>query len=223
MVLITRNISQALGEEEQVDFMSEKKLAGRRSLVVLSILCIVLLVGLIVAMIFYARLDSAYNDKTSEFNTYAANHRHNNTEYDAFSDANRLLQEYKMTHTHTDSAYASLNNLLSLERESIWTWNEIISQPADSYISWSARAYPGGLHTSYAGYVSVNVQSSTANNTYVQVIWSSYGVSFDQRIVVGTNGTASFPILPASNVDIRIGNSNVFGGATQNITITYYD
>jgi hypothetical protein len=195
--------------------LSEKKL-GRKSLVFLSILCIVLLVGLIAAMIPYARLDSAYNDKTSEFNTYAANHSHNNTEYDAFSDANRLLQEYMMTHTHTDSDYTSLNAAVNLERNAIWTFNQIISQPADSYTSFNP------FHASYAGYVSVDVQSSTTNNTYVQVIWSSYGVSFDQKIVVDTNGTANFPILPASNIDIRIGNSNIFNGATENVTATYY-
>jgi hypothetical protein len=218
MVLITRNISQAFGEEEQVDFMSEKKLTGRRSLVVLSILCIVLLVGLTAAMISYARLDSAYNDKTSEFDTYAANHSHNNTEYDAFSHANWLLEAYKMTHTHLDYYYTWLIDTLNLERNAIWTLNQIISQPADSYTSW----YNVGFNASYAGYISVDVQSSTTNNTYVQVIWSSYLASFDQKIVVGTNGTANFPILPTSNIDIRIGNSNIFDGATENVTATYY-
>jgi hypothetical protein len=193
--------------------MREKKPSGRKSLA-LSILCVALLAGLVVAVIAYARLDSAYNDKISEFNTYAANHSHNNTEYDVFSEANSLLQAYKMTHTHVDADYDSLTATVNLEREAYWRLNQTISQPPSSYTNWTVTA-------SYAGYVSVDVQSST-NNTYVQLIWSSHGISFDQKIVVGTNGTASFPILPASNIDIRIGNSNVFDEATENVTATYY-
>jgi hypothetical protein len=85
-----------------------------------------------------------------------------------------------------------------------------------SYTYWTFSA-------SYAGYVSVYVQSSTSGATYVEVIYSAYGVSYDNQIGVGSGGySVTFPILPSSNIEIGVGNSNLINGATETVTITYY-
>ena len=68
----------------------------------------------------------------------------------------------------------------------------------------------------YTGYATVSVQS-TSNTTYVQMLYSSYGVNFDQNVTVGTDGTASFPILPGA-VEIRIGNTDPDIGDLVNAT-----
>jgi hypothetical protein len=47
----------------------------------------------------------------------------------------------------------------------------------------------------YAGYISVNVTSSTTNTTYVEAIYYAHGISYDNTINVGTNGTAIFPVI----------------------------
>lgn len=94
--------------------------------------------------------------------------------------------------------------------------HQTISQPPSSYTScctFSAR---------YAGYIVVQVHSSTTDKTYVRVVWSSYGVDYDERVNVGVGGTAVFPVLPSSNIEIGVGNSNLFNGATEAITIIYY-
>jgi hypothetical protein len=127
----------------------------------------------------------------------------------------------------------------------VWVNDTTVTQAANSYTSWSFSA-------GYSGYISVNVQSSTTNNTYVRVIYSAYGVdggiNYDNTIPVGTNGTAFFPVLvlpqlipiymgPAIRpgsfpstfypvgttiIEIRVGNTNTVGNAIEIVTITYY-
>ncbi|MEM3743852.1 MAG: hypothetical protein QXW43_04920 [Candidatus Methanomethyliaceae archaeon] len=117
--------------------------------------------------------------------------------------------------TNLKNQVNDLNSIINLEKSTVWVSDQTVSQPAGSYTQWKVSA-------SYAGYVSVRVQTSTTDKTYVRVIWSSYGVHYDQSITVGVSGTAVFPILPASNIEIRVGNSNLFSGATETVTITYH-
>ena len=105
-------------------------------------------------------------------------------------------------------------DIVNLAKSTIWIKSQTVSQRANSYIYWTFPA-------NYAGYVSVTIESSTSPNTYVRIIYSSHGVNYDNQIIVGTSGTAIFPILPAS-IEIRIGNRNFLGGATETVTITYY-
>jgi hypothetical protein len=60
-----------------------------------------------------------------------------------------------------------------------------------------------------------------SSNTYVEVIWSSHGIDYSNKITIGTSGTAYFPVLP-SNVEVRVGNTNLINGATETVTVTYY-
>jgi hypothetical protein len=124
-------------------------------------------------------------------------------------------QDYVSTHSHTDGEYNDLNDIVNLAKSTTWIDDHTISQPASSYTYWTFSA-------NYIGYVSVQVHSSTTDNTYVRVIYSSHGVNYDNQITVGTSGTAVFPLLPSSNIEIRVGNSNWFNGATETVTIAYY-
>jgi len=117
--------------------------------------------------------------------------------------------------TNLQNQVNDLNSIINLEKSTVWVDDQTVSQPASSYTDWTVSA-------SYAGYVSVRVQTSTTDNTYVRVIWSSHGVNYDHSITVGVSGTAVFPILPASSIEIRVGNSNWFSGATETVTITYH-
>jgi hypothetical protein len=138
---------------------------------------------------------------------------------------------YISTHHHTDSNYDSLtsqntylNNIVNLAYSTLWVSDTTVTQTAGNYTYWYFPA-------SYAGYVSVNVQTSTTDTTYVEVIYTAYvGINYDNTIIVGTNGTATFPILPPalyaalplSSIEIRVGNTNTVGNATETLTITYY-
>ncbi len=117
----------------------------------------------------------------------------------------------------------SLEYVVNLLNTTVWVDSQIISQPSNSYTNLTSP-YGAMYFASYAGYVSVNVTSSTTASTYVEVIYtfrSSEIVNFDQKIVVGTKGTAVFPILPAQ-IGIRVGNTDMTSGATETVTVTYH-
>lgn len=91
-----------------------------------------------------------------------------------------------------NSEVGSLIGIVDLGNFTVWVNDATVTQAANYYTSWSFSA-------GYSGYISVNVQSSTTNNTYARVIYSAYGVdggvNYDNTITVGTNGTAFFPVV----------------------------
>jgi hypothetical protein len=89
-----------------------------------------------------------------------------------------------------------------------------VSEPAWSYVHWT-------FHAEYPGYVVVTIHASTTTNNYVEVIWSAYGINYDQRVSLSPGESAAFPVLPAI-VEIRVGNTNLLSGATQTVSIEYH-
>jgi len=109
----------------------------------------------------------------------------------------------------------ALNAIGNLSVSTVWVNNQTVSQHAGSYTTWSESA-------SYAGYVSIQVSSSTASITYANVTYSSHGVSYNTQTNVGIAGIAYFPVLPSSNIILAVGNGLSTGNATETVTITYY-
>jgi hypothetical protein len=93
-------------------------------------------------------------------------------------------------------------------------YNQAVNQAADA----NTTIFTNVIY--YAGYVSVDVQSNSTT-TYVEVIYSSYGVNYDNSVTVGTSGTAAFPVLPGS-VEIRVGNTETVDSVNATVTATYY-
>jgi hypothetical protein len=143
-----------------------------------------------------------YDNQVNQYNNYVADHHHTDEDYNAISSQN-----------------TNLINITNLAKSIVWENNDSIQQPAGQYTNWTESV-------TYAGYVSVWVQSSNATGTpsaHVAVTYSAYGVSFNQEIGVSVGGTAVFPVLP-SNVTIFVGNGNLGfqGGASETVTITYF-
>jgi len=113
------------------------------------------------------------------------------------------------------SQVQNLQNIVNLQNsDTLWqdyTINE--GSGGSYYFSFTAN---------YAGYVIVDVLSSTTSNTWVQIEINnpSTGTIESQQFTVGYSGTVYFPVLPGT-VTIYIGNSNLINGATQTVTITY--
>jgi len=192
--------------------MSEKKVVRRNVAIALGIACIILIAGLGGAMAYYSMV---VNDKNTTYGSYVSSHAHTNSEYDG----------YVSSHSHSNSDYDSLQNQvndltsnLRLEKSEVWVTSQTVSQTAGSYSSWTHSA-------NYAGYVAVQVESSTTDKTYIRFLWNTPGIDYDKTILVGVSGSGAFPVLPYSNLEVRVGNSNSlwFGvGATETVTITYY-
>jgi len=201
------------------------KVTGRNVAIALGIICIILAVGLVGSMVNYTMVT---NNKDATYRDYTWSHSHSNSDYDSLHNAyqnyvathsysNAEYDAYVANHHYTDAEYNYLGDIVNLAKSSVWVDDETISQPASSYTTWTPT-----FSASYAGYVSVWVQTSTTTNTYVRVIYSAYGVNYDHQIGVGTGGTAVFPVLPSSTIEIRVGNSNLFSGATETVTITFH-
>jgi hypothetical protein len=108
-----------------------------------------------------------------------------------------------------------LTAIVNLQKSTILVDHQTVSQPVGYYTCWTFKV-------DYAGYIEVWVHTSTTDTTYVQVVWSSYGINYDNKIIVGASGKAFFPVLPCSHVEVRVGHSNLFSGATETVTIIYH-
>lgn len=176
--------------------MSEKKVVSRNVAITLGIICTILIVGLVGAIASYTSIISGKDDTIASKDSQ-------------ISSLNSQI-------IYLNSKVSDLTDTVNLGKSTVWVNNQIINQSVWGY------TYVKTFSTSYAGYISVDVLSSTPTNKYVEVIWSAYGISYDSgHITVGTNGTAYFPMMPSSNIIITIGNT-VLLNATETVTITYY-
>lgn len=117
--------------------------------------------------------------------------------------------------SNLESQVSSLEQITSLGANTYEVNDYTISQAAGYYTYWT-------LNFQYAGYVEVDIQSSTTTNTYAIVKWSADGISYDKSITVGQSGLANFPVLPSSSVTVGVGNSNLISGATETVTVIYF-
>jgi hypothetical protein len=151
-----------------------------------------------------------------------------------------------------DSVIADLNDTVNLRKYAVWVNNETVSQTAGSYTSWKFTANVTGYvfvsiwsSTTKATYVRVIYNATIpalseesdwhTNYTWVLVpegAWYYY--QYDNQVNTGNDSHAIFPVFPwlstltvfGSNgptiVEVRVGNTNTFENATEQVTIVYY-
>jgi len=182
-----------------------KKMVSRRLVVALGIACIVLIAGLGVTIGYYTR---AINDK--------------------------------------DQTITSLNSTVSLQEYAVWVDNQTISQIAGNYTSWTFTASVAGYisvwvlsSTTNNTYVRVIYTAfepviALENGVY-NYQDAAYEYQYDTQINAPSPMTSNiFDFLPSqmtfsplsairpTNVEIRVGNTNLVSNATETVTITYY-
>jgi hypothetical protein len=215
--------------------MSKKmKTSMRRSTLGLVIICVLLVAALGGIIVYYT---IAINDKNNQLNTVNSQLTSLKSfialnwtgETNSSVDVNTVISElnstindiilYSSTNiAELDENITTLNGLLNLADSAIWVNNDTVSEPAGGVgIAWNNWTFSA----SYAGYVTIDVTSASAG-AWAQTVYSAYGVNYSNQTNVGINGTASFPILPSSNITVGVGNQNLSGEATQTVTITYY-
>ena len=183
--------------------------------------------------------NTEYNALNVTYQDYISTHNYTNIDYEALLT---IYQEYVLTHNYTDAEYESLaaafqdyvsthdysnleyeelenerdllRSIVELAESIVWVDNLEVSQSPGSYTMLT-------FSTPFAGYVSVNVTTSTTDKTYVRVLYSANGVNYDETISVGESGTAVFPVLPTDDVQVRIGNTDK-GRDTETVTVTYH-
>ena len=213
--------------------MSEKKMVSRNVAMALGIICIILIALIAYFTVSGISAQNSYNNLQNQNNQLQSDKRglqNNNTalQYQIYY-LNSTYNSYVSAHSHTDSEYNAVEaaetifynqtiieaEMLNLAEYDVLV-NQTISQPADSFSDF-------GFGPSNAGYVSVDVNSSTTPNTYVRVFYNSTttGIHYDTSIIVGISGVADFPVVPSS-VQVEVGNTNLVNGANETVTITYY-
>jgi hypothetical protein len=126
---------------------------------------------------------------------------------------NNKISDLNQQITSLSSQVAELVSIANLNESTAWLNFENISIQAGYENVWN-------FISAYAGYVSVQVFSLTADNIYVRVDYHSYGVNYNNQIDVGMGGTVVFPVLPAT-IQISVGNPDMTA-ATATVTIIYY-
>jgi cell division protein FtsB len=155
--------------------MNEKKKVNRNIALALGIICVILTALVAYFTVADFSTQNGYNDLLNQ-----------NKQLQAWLEGNKTMLIQSQAN-NTD-----LFAIVHLLEYSDWVYNQTISEPANSY-------YEFNFSVDYAGYVSVYIQSSTTNTTYVQAInGEEYGIHYDNpmTLTVGTNGTAIFPVLP---------------------------
>ena len=133
--------------------------------------------------------------------------------YNNLQNENKQLQA---NNTNLQNQVNALTSIVNLDNSTIWVNDQTINQGASSYNHWD-------FSTNYAGYVIVNIITSTTSNAYAEVICAAnVAATLDTSVTVGYSGQAYFAVLPAVNVFIRVGNTNTVDNATETVTITYY-
>lgn len=174
----------------------------RRSIAVaFGIICIVLVAGLGGAFVYYI------NDKNNTISSL------NTRIYQLYSNVTNLRDQVN-----------DLNDTLKLHKIDPWThgWTSV-NQLAGSYSSWN-------FSVPYAGGIVVLVLPPKINSTWIRVLWNCSllvigGIQYDyqtQGIDVNGEQIAGFPVLPTSNVEIRVGNTVSAGNVVYDVLIAYY-
>jgi hypothetical protein len=114
-----------------------------------------------------------------------------------------------------NAALADYNSIITLGKRGYLSG--VNSAPFNQEANTSAVIWEGTIE--YAGYVIVELQS-TSNTTYAKMVYSAYGVNFNQTITVGASGTAAFPVLPGA-IEVSLGNTETVSSVTGSVTATY--
>ncbi|MEM3055378.1 MAG: hypothetical protein QXM52_06720 [Candidatus Bathyarchaeia archaeon] len=200
---------------------TQKKVFGKKVVVALGIICVVLLAGLVGTLAFYIPMVNSLNlqiaekDKTiSSLNSQLAERD------DIISSLNSQISTFQNTLAAKDSQIKSLNSTifslydyLYLNVSAVLVYTTLTQDANSSTNVWNYMLQ-------FAGYITVHVQSSS-NTTYVELSYSHREVNYHNIVTVGTNGTAAFPVLPAI-IEINVGNTDTVSPVTASVMAIYY-
>src|SRR5512136_1478145 len=159
---------------------SQKKVVGRTIAIVLGMICIVLSASLVAVLALY--LPSANSNSQLKSEIAEKNDMINSQNTTIVSQSQQIVALQSSLQQATSGnaeeiAYledyvSELLNVVYMNASSYLLLNQGVAMVAnESVIIWSD-------YMTYAGYVTVKVQSSS-NTTYAQVVYSTYGVDYD--------------------------------------------
>ncbi len=131
------------------------------------------------------------------------------------NEKDKEISSLRIEGTNLQNNLTDLNNTIALAKSEQWFTNYPLTIMPNSDFTILHPAY-------YAGYISVQVESSTTNRTYVQVYYNSHGLNYSNRVTVGVGETVSFPVLPSQDLEIIFGRENPNEKTDITVTVTYH-
>jgi uncharacterized coiled-coil protein SlyX len=185
---------------------------------VLGLVCIILGAGLVAAFVVYSpRTGELESQLAEKDNTISALQLQVQSLQNNVNQSNSQLavlnQRVVELTTQISNLQQYYNQVLFLNMSNSLLYQQGVNlEPGANFTVWNDVLQ-------YAGYLTVQVQSSS-NTTWIEVIYSAYGVTYDSKVTVGTGASAAFPVLP-SQVAIIIGNTETVDAVSAAVTATY--
>jgi outer membrane murein-binding lipoprotein Lpp len=221
-------ISRALSQPSRVSTIGkttekkgQRKIVSKAMVIALGLICIILAAGLVGAIAVYmpmvSNLESQIAEKNSTISSLNLQVSSLNSQVltlqTDIEQLNSTIEDYKAAQEAFNSEVELYLSIIYLNESGYLFADRIFALAANT----SDAIYEGNIM--YAGCVSVSVES-TSNTTYVQVVYSSYGVNYNQNMTVGTGGSAVFPVLPG-DITVAIGNTEPVDNVTGTASATY--
>jgi cell division protein FtsL len=189
--------------------MGEKKASGRR-VTIESTICIILITAIVTVIAFYSSILKYKDGAIASLNSELT---------DKDEQISSLISEKDALQLQIDDLNNQIINfteIIELDKSEVLMDNYLENVKADTYISLSKKI-------DYAGYIKFDkiegVATTETGEIYVQVIWSrSDFVFYNEKLILGEDRFFRFPVLPASNLEIRIGYDDPSNG-TANIMV----
>jgi outer membrane murein-binding lipoprotein Lpp len=199
----------------------QRKIFSKAMVIALGLICIILAAGLVGAIAVYmpmvSNLESQIAEKNSTISSLNSQISSLNSQVSTLQadieQINSTIEDYKAAQAAFNSEVEYYLSIIYLNESGYLFASRSFTQTANT----SDAIYTGNIM--YAGCISVSVESSS-NTTYLQVVYSSYGVNYNQNVTVGTGGSAVFPVLPG-DITVVIGNTELVDEVTGTASATY--
>jgi hypothetical protein len=218
--------------------MSEKKIAGKNLTSIFGIVCIILaalVAGMVPALVNYVTIIGKKDNEIDTLNLQVKNSYSQIKQYQTDLNGNRTLLSqtqtwFKNNVTSYDAQITNLQKIVNLQELTLLYGDRVVVPDSHVYVVWHNIPYiaPYGISfegpqipIKYAGYLVVVIVLS-AGNTSVQVDYSSNQLHYSNTVNTGSTGVAYFPILPTTDLNIKLFNIDLANLYITMVTITYY-
>lgn len=220
--------------------MGQQRIANRTLISVIGVVCIILTVlvaGMVPALVNYTTIIGNKDNDIASLNFQIKNLYSQIKQYLTDVNGNKTLLSKTQTWlndnvTSYNTQIADLQKIVNLQdmillyNDSVLVpnpigpavWYNIPSIAPELWINLEGHPIP----IKYAGYLVVNIVLSSSSSTSVQVDYSSNQLSYDNTVNTGSAGNAYFPILPTTNLNINLLNTDSMNLNITRVTITYY-
>jgi len=193
--------------------VSDRKLAGAL------VLCIILATSVVAVIAFYS---SVLNSKQTAIDSLNATITDQDEQISLLNSTKQDLESQIDTlNSEMDDAQNQIDNLTEiteLKKTEDWIDDYFDNVSTGTYMAWNRTI-------EYAGYIRFDRfgggSTTETGEIYAQVIWiSNNGVLFDQRKVFGKDTHFRFPVLPTSNLEVRVGYDDPENGTANAVIVT---